>query len=368
VSSQNQPNLRIPGPVPLPDDVLALAGSQMINHRGPEYADMLDRMTKNLKTVFMTKNDVYFITSSGTGAMETSIVNTISPGDKVLSIIVGVFGERFAEIAEAYGAETTRISFDLGQAADLDKVRETLKGMSDVKAVIFTHNESSTGVSNPLEDLCKVIHEESDALILVDAVSSAGGISIAVDAWGIDVVATASQKSWISPPGISMVTFSEKAWKAHATSTTPKYYLDIEQYEDYLKIGQPPFTPCLPAMFTLDVALQSMVDEGIENVFGRHHEIAQHTRDGAKALGLELLPDPKFASNTVTAIRLPEGLDGKAFLAKVNKDHNVILGGGQKSLVGKIFRVGHMGWVEKSHIDEALNAAEETLKAMNSQV
>ena len=366
MSSQNQPNLRIPGPVPLPDDVLAIAGSQMINHRGPEYADMLDRMTKNLKTVFMTKNDVYFITASGTGAMETAVVNTISPGDKVLSIIIGSFGERFAEIAEAYGADTTRISFYLGQAADLDKVRETLKGMSDVKAVIFTHNESSTGVSNPLEDLCKVIHEESDALILVDAVSSAGGVPIAVDAWGIDVVATASQKSWISPPGISMVTFSEKAWKAHATSTTPKYYLDIKQYDDYLKIGQPPFTPCLPAMFTLEVALQSMVDEGIENVFGRHHEIAQYTRDGAKALGLELLPDPKFASNTVTAIRLPEGLDGKAFLAKVNKDYNVILGGGQKSLVGKIFRVGHMGWVEKAHIDEALKAAEETLKSMTS--
>jgi len=366
VSSHNQPNLRIPGPVPLPDNVLEIAGSQMMNHRGPEYADMLDRMTKNLKTVFMTQNDAYFITSSGTGAMETAIVNTISPGDKVLSIIIGAFGERFAEIAEAYGAEVTKVAFDLGQAADIDKVRDTLKGMSDLKAVIFTHNESSTGVSNPLQELCQVIHEESDALILVDAVSSAGGVPIAVDAWGIDVVATASQKSWISPPGISMVTFSKKAWDAYATSTTPKYYLDIQMYEDFLKIGQPPFTPALPAIYTLEVALQSMVDEGIENVFARHHEIAQHTRDGAKALGLDLLPDPRFASNTVTAIKLPEGLDGKAFLAQVTKNYNVILGGGQKSLVGKIFRVGHMGWVEKTHIDEALKAAEETLKSMTS--
>lgn len=366
MTSQNQPNLRIPGPVPLPDDVLELAGSQMINHRGPEYADMLERMSANLKTVFMTKNDAYFITSSGTGAMETAIVNTISPGDKILSIIIGVFGERFAEIAEAYGGDVTTLNFDLGQAADLDKVRETLRNMSDVKAVIFTHNESSTGVSNPLEELCQVIHEESDALILVDAVSSAGGVPIAVDAWGIDVVATASQKSWISPPGISMVTFSKMAWDAYATSTSPKYYLDVQQYEDYLHIGQPPFTPCLPAMFTLDVALQSMVDEGIENVFARHHEIAQHTRDGASALGLELLPDPKFASNTVTAIKLPEDVDGKAFLSNVIKNYNVVLGGGQKSLTGKIFRVGHMGWVEKAHIDEALKAAEETLKAMSS--
>ena len=352
--------------MPLPDDVLEIAGSQMINHRGPLYADMLDRMTANLKTVMMTANDVYFITASGTGAMEAAVVNTLSPGDRVLSIIIGAFGERFAEIAEAYGTDVTRLVFDLGQAADIDRVREAIRGIYDLEAVVLTHNESSTGVANPLEDLCRVIHDESDALILVDAVSSAGGVPISVDAWGIDVVATASQKSWISPPGISMVTFSEKAWDAYALSTTPKYYLDMAQYRSYLEIGQPPFTPCLPAIFTLDVALQSMVDEGIENVFARHLEIAQHTRDGAKALGLDLLPDPQFASNTVTAIRLPEGIDGVAFLANVSRDYNVILGGGQKSLVGKIFRVGHMGWVEKAHIDEALKAADETLKSMTS--
>ena len=366
MTNQNQPNLRLPGPVPLPDDILKLAGSQMINHRGPEYADMLEKMSSNLKTVFMTNNDVYFITSSGTGAMEAAIVNTISPGDKILSIIIGVFGERFAEIAEAYGGDVTTLNFDLGQAADLDQIRETLRELSNVKAVIFTHNESSTGVSNPLEEICAIVHQESDALILVDAVSSAGGVPIAVDAWGIDVVATASQKSWISPPGIAMVSFSKKAWEAHGKSTSPKYYLDVQQYEDYLQIGQPPFTPCLSVMFTLEIALQSMVDEGIENVFARHHQIAQHTRDGAKALGLELLPDPRFASNTVTAIKLPEEVDGKEFLSRVIKNHNVILGGGQKSLTGKIFRIGHMGWVEKSHIDEALTAAGDTLKTMTS--
>ena len=366
MSSQSQPNLRIPGPVPLPDDVLEIVGAQMINHRGPAYAKTLDRMTANLKTVMMTVNDVYFITASGTGAMETAVVNTLSPGDKVLSIIIGTFGERFAEIAEAYGTDVTRLVFELGQAADLDRVRESIRSIPGLKAVVLTHNESSTGVANPLEELCRLIHEESDALILVDAVSSAGGVPISVDAWGIDVVVTASQKTWIAPPGISMVTFSKKAWEAHSRSTTPKYYLDLAQYEEFLKIGQPPFTPCLPAMFALEVSLQSMVDEGIENVFARHHEIAQHTRDGATALGLELLPDPRFASNTVTAIRLPEDVDGVAFLASVDKNFNVILGGGQKSLVGKIFRVGHMGWVEKAHIDEALKAAEETLKSMTS--
>jgi aspartate aminotransferase-like enzyme len=296
--------------------------------------------------------------------METAVVNTISPGDNVLSISIGAFGDRFRELAETYGANVTALDFDLGHAADPEKVREALKGMSDCKAVIFTHNESSTGVANPLEAICKVVHEESDALILVDAVSSAGGMPIAVDAWGIDVVATASQKSWIAPPGIAMVTFSKKAWDAHSKSTTPKYYFDVQQYEDFLKIGQPPFTPCLPAMFALEKSLEAMVAEGVENVFSRHHEIAEHTRHGARSLGLDILPEEQYASDTVTAIKLPPEIDGKEFLAHVRKNYNVILGGGQKSLAGKIFRIGHMGWVEQAHIDEALEAAGRTLREM----
>ena len=250
-TERSRVNLRIPGPVPLPDDVLELAGSQMINHRGPEYAAMLDRMTRNLQTVFATAGDVYFITSSGTGSMETAVVNTLSPGDKVLSLVIGVFGKRFAEIAEAYGADVTRLEFPLGKAADPDEVAQALADMPDCKAVLFTHNESSTGTTNPLQEIATAVHQNSDALVLVDAVSSAGGAPISVDAWGIDVVATASQKSWVSPPGISMVSFSKKAWRAHETAKMPRYYFDVEQYRDYLEIGQPPFTPCLPAMYTL---------------------------------------------------------------------------------------------------------------------
>ena len=336
----------------------------MINHRGPEYARMLETMSDNLRTMLMTKNDVYFITSSGTGAMETAVFNTLSPGDEVLAIIIGVFGIRFAEIAEAVGANVTRLNFPLGEAADIGQLKQAIRSKPNLKAVILTHSESSTGVANRLEQLCEVIHAESDALILVDAVSSAGGIPIATDAWGIDVVATASQKSWVSPPGIAMVSFSQRAWDAYHNSTTPKYYFDIQQYEDYLQIGQPPFTPCLPAMFTLEVALQSMVEEGVENVFARHHAIAEHTRNGADKLGLELVPDPEVASNTVTAIRLPEGMDGAAFNAKVLADHHVVLGGGQGDLTGKIFRIGHMGWVIQDHIDEALAAAGATLAEM----
>jgi aspartate aminotransferase-like enzyme len=163
-----------------------------------------------------------------------------------------------------------------------------------------------------------------------------------------------------------MVTFSGKAWKAYETSKMPKYYFDIAQYRDYLKIGQPPFTPALTAMFCLEKSLEAMVAEGIENVFARHHEIAQHARDGARSLGLDLLPEPKYASDTVTAIKLPENVDGKTFMTRVNREFNVILGGGQQKLAGKIFRVGHMGWVEMAHIDEALEAAGKVLADMRS--
>ena len=359
-------NLRIPGPVPLPDDVLELAGSQMINHRGPEYAEMLYRMTRNLQTVFATAGDVYFITSSGTGSMETAVVNTLSPGDKVLSLVIGVFGKRFAEIAEAYGADVTRLEFPLGTAADPDEVATALAEMPDCKAVLFTHNESSTGTTNPLQDIAAVVHQNSDALVLIDAVSSAGGAPISVDAWGIDVVATASQKSWVSPPGISMVSFSNKAWKAHETATMPRYYFDVEQYRDYLEIGQPPFTPCLPAMYTLDRTLGRMVDEGVENVFARHDMIASHTRNRARSLGLEILPEERYASATVTAVKLPDGMDGQALVGRVRDNFGVVLGGGQQELTGKIFRVGHMGWVDPADIDEAFDAVEETLKSMQA--
>ena len=194
MTTSTEPNLRIPGPVPLPEEALQAAARQMINHRGPEYADMLERMSDNLRTVLMTKNDVYFITSSGTGAMETGVFNTISPGDKVLAIIIGFFGIRFAEIAEAVGTDVTKLEFPLGKAADIDILRDSLGAEPNYKAVILTHNESSSGVSNPLEEICKTVHEESDALILVDAVSSAGGMPIAVDAWGIDVLGDCSPK------------------------------------------------------------------------------------------------------------------------------------------------------------------------------
>ena len=354
-------NLRIPGPVPLPQETLDLMSSQMINHRGQEYADMLDQMTNNLKTVLMTKSDVYFITASGTGGMESAIVNTTSPGDKVLSISIGWFGERFAEISDAYGCETIKITFEYGDYADPEKIKPILSENPDIKAVLITHNESSTGVRNPLKEICEIIKNNSEALILVDAVSSAAGSIISTDAWGIDVVATASQKSWIAPPGISMVSFSDKAWKAYDKSKCPKYYYDMNQYREYLEIGQPPFTPSLTTMYTLHDSLHKMVSEGMETIFDRHSRIAQFTRDLAKNIGLDILPIEAYASDTVTAIKLPENVDGKIVVKEVEKNYNIVLGGGQQKLAGKIIRIGHMGWINQEDIEASIIALKETL-------
>ena len=238
-------NLRTPGPIPVPEDILESMSWQMINHRGPEYKDLLFRTTEGVKRVFETKNDLYIMTSSGTGAMEAAIVNTLSPGDKVVNVCVGVFGERFGEIAELFGAEVISLDFEYGTAADPDKIRETLSENPDVKAVLVTHNETSTGVTNDLQAIAAVVKGEFDKLLLVDGISSVCSIPISTDAWDCDVVATASQKGWMLPPGLAFISFSERAWEAHAEAKMPRYYFDMAMYKRYYEIGQPPYTPAI---------------------------------------------------------------------------------------------------------------------------
>lgn len=359
-------NLRIPGPMPLPEDVLEATGSPMINHRGPVFKDMIERMTRNMQSLLLTKNDVYFYTSSGTGAMEGAVVNTLSPGDPVLSVSIGVFGDRFADIAERYGAEVTRLKTDLGKAAEPNQVGDALRKISGCKAVLITQNDTSTAVANDLGALAEVIHRESDALILVDAVSSAGGMELPVDAWGIDMVATASQKAWMAAPGIGMIAVSPKAWKAYESSSMPKFYFDIALYRQYLEIGQPPFTPALSTIFGLDLALGQLVKEGIETVVARHHDRAEQTRNGVKALGLTLFADQRFASNTVTAVNVPDDIDAAKLVATMRDKHSVEISGGQGPLRGKIFRIGHMGWCLPEHIEDCLDALKKTLAELRA--
>ena len=351
-------NLRIPGPIPVPEDILDEMSNQMINHRGPEYKDILLSATERLKRVFETRGDVWIITGSGTAAMEAAVVNTLSPGDKIVNATIGVFGNRFTDIAAAYGAEVITLSFPFGEAVDLDALRDTLrKEAADAKAVTVTHNETSTGVANDLKAVAGVVKGEFGKLLLVDGISSVASIPISTDAWGLDAVATASQKGWMVPPGLAFLSFGEDAWKARAESTMPKFYLDVEQYRKYYQIGQPPYTPSVSVMFALDAALDQLLDEGLGAVYERHAAIGRLTRDGVRALGLDLFAkDEAFASDTVTAVKIPEGADASALVSRLRTEHGVIVSGGQASLSGKIFRIGHMGRVSESEIEETLSA------------
>ncbi len=293
--------------------------------------------------------------------MEAAVVNMLSPGDKVLSISNGVFGNRFADIAECYGAEAARLKFEWGKPVDPDAVRKALKSDSKIKAVLLTQNETSTGVTNDLKSICAAINE-FDKLIIVDAISGLGCIDLKTDAWKCDVVVTGSQKGWMVPPGLAMVSVSERAWKAHAQSKIPKYYWDFAKAKSYLEKGQTPWTPCISVFFALDVSLDMMLKEGLANIFARHAKLGDMTRKGVKALGLSLLAaDEKYASNTVTAVNASEKMNVSKLQQVLRDEYKVVVSGGQGDLTGKIFRIGHLGWVTESDIKETLGAIAKAL-------
>jgi len=354
-------NLRIPGPTPVPDDILAAVGRPMVNHRGKEFAGIVQRTTERLKDFFLTSQEVMILSASGTGGLEAAVVNTLSPGDSVLAVSIGSFGERFATIAETYGAEVKPLSYEWGQAANADDVRAALKEDAKIKAVLVTHNETSTGVTNPLAEIASAVRE-FDKLILVDAVSSLGAIPMEMDSWGLDCVVTGSQKGWMVPPGLAFASLSERGWNAYEQSKMPRFYFDLGKHRDSQAKGQTPFTPAMSIFFGLDIALDRMAAEGLESIFTRHKKIGAFTRAGVKRLGLELLcQDERFASDTVTAVKCPEGIEVSAIRNAMEDDYNIILAGGQGKLSGKIFRIGHLGLVQEEDISSTLEALGETL-------
>jgi aspartate aminotransferase-like enzyme len=348
-------NLRIPGPTPCPDEVLQAVGRQMINHRGPEFARILNDVTDKLKKLFMTKNDVFLLTGSGTGGLEAAVVNTLSPGDKVLSVSIGVFGDRFTAIARQFGADVIPLDFEWGKAAKVDEIRRELDKEPSIKAVLVTHNETSTGVTNDLAKISSAV-KEFDKLLLVDAISSLGSIELPVDQWQCDVTATGSQKGWMVPPGLVMVAISDEAWKANAEAKMPRFYWDFAKAKSYLEKGQTPWTPAISVVFALEVALDMMLNEGLSKIIARHARMAEKTRKGVEALGLKLFAEEGYASNTVTSVAAPEGLDVKEMLRILREEHQTVLGGGQQHMAGKIFRIGHLGWVTDEDIDNVLAA------------
>ncbi len=352
--------LRVPGPTPCPPQALQAMGRQMINHRGGEFAKILNSTTEKLKQVFQTKGDVFVLTSSGTGGMEAAIVNTLSPGDKVLSISNGAFSERFADIAEEYGAEVTRLGFEWGKAIDLATVEKTLEADGDIKAVLATHNETSTGMTNRLRDISAVV-KKFDKLLLVDAISSLGCIDLSTDNWQCDVVVTGSQKGWMVPPGLTMVSVSEKAWQANAQAKMPRFYWDLSKAKAFLQKGQTPWTPAISLFYALDTTLDLILTEGLNNIFARHARVAEIAREGVKSLGLSLFPEEEYASNTVTAVKATDNVDIPKLIQILREEHDVVIAGGQRKLAGKIFRIGHLGAVDEDDIKSVLEALDKAL-------
>lgn len=355
-------NLRIPGPTPVPAEVLAEMARPMINHRGPEFAAIMRRVSARLQYFFQTASPVLTYAASGTGAQESAVVNLFSPGDHVIAITIGAFGNRFAKIAQAYGLQVTRIEFPWGQAADATSVEEQLKAAAPYKGVLITHNETSTGVTNDLETLAAVIRQlHPDTLIAVDAVSSLGCVPLEMDAWDIDVVFTGSQKGWMTPPGMMMIAAGPRAWEAHKTAQLPRFYFDWANHRKQYELGQHPSTPPVSLFYAIDLGLEMMLAEGREAIFARHQRIGDYVRWRTREIGLKLLADHEYASNTVTAILMPESVNVKALLKKLREEDGVVFASGQEHLEGKIIRVGHLGFFQEIDLVEAMDTLEKRL-------
>lgn len=356
-------NLRIPGPTPLPPQVVAALQRPMMNHRSPAFADLQTRIVARLRDLFETANDILILPASGTGGLEAALVNVLSPGDRVLACVAGEFGARFAQMAKAFGAQVEQLAFPPGAAVDPAHVAEKLRAAPDTRAVLITHNETSTGVLHPLEPLAQAVHENSNALVIVDAVSSLGATRIATDAWGLDIVITGSQKALMSPPGAAILSISAHAWHAYEYARTPRFYWNWGDWKKWAAKGQTPVTPPLSIYFALDAALDLIRQEGPSNVYARHARLADWTRTQTQALGFTLFADPRYASPAVTALRPPAGTDANVLIRRVRDEENVELAGGQGELSGKIVRIGHLGYVHETDMQDALYALERALIA-----
>ncbi len=358
--------LLIPGPTPVPHAVMQAMSTEMFNHRGPRFAELIAELTVSLKKIFQTEGRLFMLTASGTGAMEAAVVNFLSPGGRIVSLINGSFGDRFADIAAIYGADVERLETAWGQPLDYSGLDEKLRGdkNSTICAITVVHNESSTGMLNDLKEISR-IRGDHPALLMVDTVSSMGAVDLPVDRLAVDVCFTGSQKALLLPPGLSFISVSERAWKAAEHSRTPKYYFDLRMAEKMLEKGQTPFTPALPQFVALREALQIYFAEGRDHCYARHRRMAAAVRAAAQALGLELLvKDERFASPTVTAVMNPPQVDWSRLQEMMRHRFRVEIAGGQGMLEGKIFRLGHLGAVDGLDIIAGIAALEMSLKSL----
>jgi aspartate aminotransferase-like enzyme len=362
---QDKLTLMIPGPTPVPETVLQAMARHPIGHRSADFQKIVKRTTDQLQWLHQTTNDVLVITGSGTAAMEAGIVNTLSRGDRVLCGDNGKFGERWVKVARAYGLDVQVIKAEWGQPLDPEAFRAALEADTTeaIKAVILTHSETSTGVINDLEAIAAHGRAHGTALTIADCVTSLGAADVPMDAWGIDVIGSGSQKGYMMPPGLSFVAMSERAWAAHGRSDLPKFYLDLGKYRKAAKADSNPFTPAINLYFALEAALTMMQEEGLEAIVRRHDRHRRATQAAMKAIGLPLYAAEGHGSPAITAVA-PDGIDAESLRKEVKNRFDILLAGGQDHLKGQVFRIGHLGFVCDRDILTAVAAIEATLQGL----
>ncbi|TMC12321.1 MAG: alanine--glyoxylate aminotransferase family protein [Chloroflexi bacterium] len=359
-----QQQLRIPGPTPLPDRVVRAASRPMIDHRGPEFAELLADVTEGARRVFETSADLLVLTASGSGGLESAIANLVSPGDEVVAAMCGNFGERFAGMAAAYGANVVRLEAEWGQPVDPADLAEVLASHPQARVVLLTHNETSTGVANGLPGLVRVAHD-AGRVVAVDGVSSVSSMRIGVDELGVDVAVSASQKGWMAPPGIAFVTVNERAWELSERCRSPRFYFDWRQAKKNAQAGSTPWTPAVSVLYAVQEGIRMMDEEGLENVYARHRRLADATEAGLNALGLMLFAAEGYRSATVTSALPMAGLDVSAFRKLLRTKYGVVIAGGQGKMTGKMLRVGHLGAVTDGDLVQVLWAMERALEELD---
>ena len=354
--------LMIPGPTPVPEAALLALAKHPIGHRTSEFSNILAEVTENLKWLHQTQSDVLTLNVSGTGAVEAGIINFLSPGDRILVGSNGKFGERWVEVGQAYGLNVEEVKVEWGKPLDPAVFAEKLQAdtQKQIKAVIITHSETSTGVLNDLETINRHVKEHGEALIIVDAVTSLGAFNLPVDTWGLDIVASGSQKGYMIPPGLGFVSVSPKAWEAYKTAKLPKYYLDLGKYRKATAKNTTPFTPPVNLIVALHTTLRIMKEEGLDAIFARHERLKNATRAAIKGLNLPLLAADSSASPAITAVA-PQGIEPDKIRSLMKKRFDIALAGGQDHLSNKIFRIGHLGFVSDRDILSCIASLEVTL-------
>ncbi len=348
-------DLRIAGPTPIPPAVMQAMQRPMIYHRGNTFRVFFKRLLQRLVQIHQTEGSVLVLPGTGSAGWEIALVNTLSPGDRVLAVVNGDFGARWARVAERFGLEVVRVEVPWGYAATVEHVRPALEAHPDVKAVLYTYNETSTGVANPLAEMGDLVRRHG-ALLLVDGVSAVAGMPLEMDAWGVDLVFSGSQKAWMCPPGLVIVGVGPRAWGATKAARFPRAFWDLREYREQAETGDMPSTAPLTLLYALEAACDLIEAEGLERVFARHRALAELVRSGATELGFRLFADPSFASPTVTALLPPEGLDADTVVQGLRTRHGIEVNAGQGRLRGKILRIGHMGWVHEPELRRVLAA------------